>query len=75
MKIADYGKAITSYIQSPTKDQKEKTKLLAEVDFSGMSVPALKLYYERETGLPPPEDPRELIIHKESFQLHYYKRF
>ena len=62
MKIADYGKAITSYIQSPTKDQKEKTKLLAEVDFSGMSVPALKLYYERETGLPPPEDPRELII-------------
>lgn len=29
MKIADYGKAITSYIQSPTKDQKDKTKLRA----------------------------------------------
>ena len=62
MKIADYGKAITSYIQAPTREQKELSKLRAEVDFSGMSAPALKLYYERETGLPPPEDPRELII-------------
>ena len=32
MKIADYGKAITSYIQSPTKSQKTKTKLLAEAE-------------------------------------------
>ena len=29
MKIADYGKAITSYIQSPTKSQKDKSKLRA----------------------------------------------
>ena len=29
MKIADYGKAITSYIQSPTKVEKDKTKLRA----------------------------------------------
>ena len=31
MKIADYGKAITSYIQSPTKDQKNKLKLRASL--------------------------------------------
>ena len=29
MKIADYGKAITSYIQAPTKSQKDKSKLRA----------------------------------------------
>ena len=29
MKIADYGKAITSYIESPTKAQKDKLKLQA----------------------------------------------
>ena len=29
MKIADYGKAITSYIESPTKEQKDKLKLQA----------------------------------------------
>jgi len=66
MKIADYGKAITSYIESPTTAQKLKSKesanLLAEVDFSGMSLPALKIYYERETGLPAPKDSRQLII-------------
>ena len=66
MKIADYGKAITSYIESPTTAQKLKSKksanLLAEVDFSDMSLPALKIYYERETGLPAPKDPRQLII-------------
>ena len=66
MKIADYGKAITSYIESPTTGQKLKSKesanLLAEVDFSGMSLPALKIYYERETGLPAPKDSRQLII-------------
>ena len=65
MKIADYGKAITSYIESPTTAQKLKSKesanLLAEVDFSGMSLPALKIYYERETGLPAPKDPKQLI--------------
>ena len=66
MKIADYGKAITSYIESPTTAQKLKSKesanLLAEVDFSGMSLPALKIYYERETDLPAPKDSRQLII-------------
>ena len=62
MKIADYGKSITSYIQAPTREQKELSKLRAEVDFSGMSLPALKIYYERETGLPAPKDSRQLII-------------
>ena len=50
MKIADYGKAITSYIQSPTKDQKTKTKLLAEAE-------------DRVTladGTIPPRKPKEL---------------
>jgi len=31
MKIADYGKAITSYIESPTKAQKTKSKLRANL--------------------------------------------
>ena len=31
MKIADYGKAITSYIESPTKSQKTKSKLRANL--------------------------------------------
>ena len=30
MKIADYGKAITSYIESPTKAEKDLLKLRAE---------------------------------------------
>ena len=50
MKIADYGKAITSYIQSPTKLQKTKTKLSAEAE-------------DRITladGTPPPRKPKEL---------------
>ena len=51
MKIADYGKAITSYIESPTTAQKLKSKesanLLAEVDFSGMTGPQLKILYEK----------------------------
>jgi len=31
MKIADYGKAITSYIESPTESQKQKSKLKVEL--------------------------------------------
>ena len=31
MKIADYGKAITSYIESPTTEQKNKIKLRASL--------------------------------------------
>jgi hypothetical protein len=66
MKIADYGKAITSYIESPTTAQKLKSKesanLLAEIDFSGMTVPQLRILYERYTGSGAPRDPRELII-------------
>jgi hypothetical protein len=66
MKIADYGKAITSYIESPTTAQKLKLKesanLLAEIDFSGMTVPQLRILYERYTGSGAPRDPRELII-------------
>ena len=67
MKIADYGKAITSYIESPTTAQKLKSKesaenLLAEVDFSGMTGPQLRILYERYTGVGAPKDPKELII-------------
>jgi hypothetical protein len=67
MKIADYGKAITSYIESPTTAQKLKSKesaenLLAEVDFSGMTVPQLRILYERYTGVGAPKDSKELII-------------
>ena len=67
MKIADYGKAITSYIESPTTAQKLKSKesaenLLAEVDFSGMTGPQLKILYEKYTGVGAPKDPKELII-------------
>ena len=111
MKIADYGKAITSYIESPTTAQKLKSKekalLLAErdnvntpdleqspdsflrpgetledfdvtfrrpnsiggrvhlangsFDFSGMSVPQLRLLYRRYTGFDGPRDSRQLI--------------
>ena len=67
MKIADYGKAITSYIESPTTAQKLKSKesaenLLAEVDFSGMTGPQLRILYEKYTGVGAPKDPKELII-------------
>ena len=67
MKIADYGKAITSYIESPTTAQKLKSKesaenLLAEIDFSGMTGPQLKILYEKYTGVGAPKDPKELII-------------
>ena len=106
MKIADYGKAITSYIESPTKAQKTKSKLRANLmeeylgdqldyqravddgfqgteeeyrrykatpiedrtflangsfDFSGMSVPQLRLLYRRYTGFDGPRDSRQLI--------------
>ena len=107
MKIADYGKAITSYIESPTTAQKLKSKKLAGLmeeylgdqldyqkavdegfqgteeeyrrykstseedrtfladgtpfDFSGLSVPQLKLLYKRYTGTDGPSDPKQLI--------------
>ena len=107
MKIADYGKAITSYIESPTTKQKNKVKLRASLmdeylgdqldyqkaveqgfqgteeeyrrykstseedrtflsegtpfDFSGLSVPQLKLLYKRYTGTDGPSDPKQLI--------------
>jgi hypothetical protein len=107
MKIADYGKAITSYIESPTTEQKKKVKLRASLmdeylgdqldyqkavdegfqgteeeyrrykstseedrtflaegtpfDFSGLSVPQLKLLYKRYTGTDGPSDPKQLI--------------
>ena len=107
MKIADYGKAITSYIESPTKAEKDKLKLRAGLleeylgdqldyqkavdegfqgteeeyrrykstseedrtflaegtpfDFSGLSVPQLKLLYKRYTGTDGPSDPKQLI--------------
>ena len=39
MKIADYGKAMTSYIESPTRDQKELLK--ARVDVASGGLPAI----------------------------------
>ena len=46
MKIADYGKAITSYIESPTTAQKLKSKqkaiLLAEVEKDNFNTPDLE---------------------------------
>ena len=50
MKIADYGKAITSYIQAPTRDQKELLKARAEeADRTLLS-----------DGTPPPKKPKQL---------------
>ena len=50
MKIADYGKAITSYIESPTKDQKDLLKLRAEE--------ANRTFLAE--GTPPPKKPKQL---------------
>ena len=50
MKIADYGKAITSYIESPTKAQKDLLKLRAEE--------ANRTFLAE--GTPPPKKPRQL---------------
>ena len=50
MKIADYGKAITSYIESPTKDQKDLLKLRAEE--------ANRTFLA--DGTPPPRKPKQL---------------
>jgi len=50
MKIADYGKAITSYIESPTKEEKNLLKLRAEE--SNRTFLA--------EGTPPPRKPKQL---------------
>ena len=113
MKIADYGKAITSYIESPTTKQKNKVKLRASLmdeylgdqldyqkaveqgfqgteeeyrrykstseedrtflsegtpfDFSGLSVPQLKLLYKRYTGTDGPSNPKQFISELKRF--------
>jgi hypothetical protein len=50
MKIADYGKAITSYIESPTKKEKDLLKLRAEE--------ANRTFLAE--GTPPPKKPKQL---------------
>ena len=50
MKIADYGKAITSYIQAPTQDQKELLKARAEEANRTLLA----------DGTPPPKKPKQL---------------
>jgi len=50
MKIADYGKAITSYIESPTKEQKDLLKLRAESANRTLLA----------EGTPPPKKPKQL---------------
>jgi hypothetical protein len=50
MKIADYGKAITSYIQSPTKKEKDLLKLRAESANRTLLA----------DGTPPPRKPKQL---------------
>ena len=50
MKIADYGKAITSYIESPTKEEKDLLKLRAEE--------ANRTFLAE--GTPPPKKPKQL---------------
>ena len=50
MKIADYGKAITSYIQSPTKAEKNLLKIRAESANRTLLA----------DGTPPPRKPKEL---------------
>ncbi len=50
MKIADYGKAITSYIESPTRAQKELSKTRAEE--------ASRTFLS--DGTPPPRKPKQL---------------
>jgi len=50
MKIADYGKAMTSYIESPTRDQKELLK--ARVEEANRTFLA--------DGTPPPRKPKQL---------------
>ena len=50
MKIADYGKAITSYIQSPTKAEKDLLKLRAESADRTLLA----------DGTPPPKKPKQL---------------
>jgi len=50
MKIADYGKAITSYIESPTKKEKDLLKLRAESANRTLLA----------DGTPPPNKPKQL---------------
>ena len=55
MKIADYGKAITSYIESPTKFQKDITKKRASDIFED------RAFLSEGTIVPiPPKKPRQL---------------
>ena len=55
MKIADYGKAITSYIESPTKFQKDITKKRASDIFKD------RAFLSEGTIVPiPPKKPRQL---------------
>ena len=51
MKIADYGKAITSYIESPTKEEKDLLKLRAESADRTLLA---------EGTTPPPRKPKQL---------------
>ena len=57
MKIADYGKAITSYIESPTRAQKELSKTRAEE--------ASRTFLS--DGTPPPRKSKQL-----NFELNKY---
>jgi len=50
MKIADYGKAITSYIESPTKAEKDLLKIRAESADRTLLA----------DGTPPPKKPKQL---------------
>ena len=52
MKIAEYGKAITSYIESPTKKEKDLLKLRAESASADRTLLA--------DGTPPPSKPKQL---------------
>ena len=54
MKIADYGKAITSYIESPTRKQKELSKMRVDADRVNLAdgTPS--------DDTPPPRKPKQL---------------
>ena len=54
MKIADYGKAITSYIESPTRKQKDLSKMRVDADRVNLAdgTPS--------DDTPPPRKPKQL---------------
>ena len=54
MKIADYGKAITSYIESPTTAQKLQTKDKAQK--------MGRVFLSEGTDIVPPRKPKQLIF-------------